>query len=136
MAAHWWNLTQLNVPPDQLTDLFYNLPPAGTASEKEAVSHCSTQRDTNQSKLGHHWRTDTLQQQQQMKVLEWENRMKVLEWEQELLKERMKAARQEEKAFRMKKAYYKAKLKRMGEGAPPSSSSSSDEEEKTSDPTG
>lgn len=120
-------MTQLNVPPDQLTDLFYNLPPTGTASEKEAVSHCSTQRDR--------WRTDALQQQQQMKVLEWENRMKVLEWEQELLKERMKAARQEEKAFRMKKAYYKAKLKRMGEGAPPSSSSSSDEEEKTSDPT-
>lgn len=71
-----------------------------------------------------------------MKILQWENRMKVLAWEQELVREKRRAALQKEKAFRMKKAYYKAKLKRMGEDVPPSSSSSSDEEEKTSDPTG
>lgn len=75
------------------------------------------------------------QQQQQMKILEWENRMKVLAWEHDLVKERKRATRQKEKAFRMKKAYYKAKLRRMGESVPPSSSSSSDEEEKTSEPT-
>lgn len=80
-------------------------------------------------------RKETLEQQQQMKILEWENRMKVLAWEQDLVKLRKRATRQKEKAFRMKKAYYKAKLKRMGENVPPSSSSSSDEEEKTSEPT-
>lgn len=62
--------------------------------------------------------------------------MKVLAWEQELVREKRRAARQKEKAFKMKKAYYKAKLKRMGEDVPPSSSSSGDEAEKTSDPTG
>lgn len=75
-----------------------------------------------------------MEQHQQMKILEWENRMKVLAWEQELVKEKRRAARQKAKAFRMKKAYYKAKLKRMGEDVP--LSSSSDEEEKTSDATG
>lgn len=77
-------------------------------------------------------RKEALEQQQQMKILEWENRMKVLAWEQDLVKERKRATQQKEKAFRMKKAYYKAKLRRMGESVPPSSSSSSDEEEKTS----
>lgn len=81
-------------------------------------------------------RSQVLEQQQQMKILEWENRMRVLAWEQELVKVKRRAARQEEKAFRMKKAYYKAKLKRMGEDVPPSSSSSSDEAEKGADPTG
>lgn len=66
-----------------------------------------------------------------MKILEWENRMKMLAWEQELVKEKRRAARQKEKAFRMKKAYYKAKLRRMGENVPASSASSSDEEDKT-----
>lgn len=70
-----------------------------------------------------------------MKILEWENRMKMLAWEQDLVKERKRATRQKEKAFRMKKAYYKAKLRRMGESVLPSSSSSSDEEEKTPEPT-
>ncbi|KAM9855302.1 uncharacterized protein fsbp [Aulostomus maculatus] len=88
------------------------------------------------SRLEQQQRADALEQQQQMKILEWENRMKVLAWEQELVREKRRAARQKEKAFRMKKAYYKAKLKRMGEDVPPSSSSSSDEEEKTSAPTG
>ncbi|KAL7398609.1 hypothetical protein ABVT39_012248 [Epinephelus coioides] len=88
------------------------------------------------SRLENQQKTEALEQQQQMKILEWENRMKVLAWEQELVKEKRRAARQKEKAFRMKKAYYKAKLKRMGEDVPPSSSSSSDEEERTSDPTG
>ncbi|XP_041858951.1 uncharacterized protein LOC121651113 [Melanotaenia boesemani] len=82
--------------------------------------------------LAHHDPLDLtrLEQQQQMRILEWENRMKVLAWEQELVREKRRAARQEERAFRMKKAYYKAKLKRLGEDVPPSSSSSSDEEEK------
>lgn len=80
-------------------------------------------------------RIEALEQQQQMKILEWENRMKVLAWEQDLMKERRRAARQKEKAFRMKKAYYKAKLRRMGESVLPSSSSSSDEEGKTANPT-
>ncbi|XP_029362825.1 uncharacterized protein fsbp [Echeneis naucrates] len=87
------------------------------------------------SSLEHQQRTQALEQQQQMKILEWENRMKVLAWEQELVREKRRAARQKEKAFRMKKAYYKAKLKRMGEDLPPSSSSSSGEEERTTDPT-
>nr|XP_019944643.1 PREDICTED: uncharacterized protein LOC109630745 isoform X2 [Paralichthys olivaceus] len=95
------------------------------------------QRDSTElSRLEHHQRAEALEQQQQMKILEWENRMKVLAWEQELVREKRRAARQKEKAFRMKKAYYKAKLKRMGEDVPPSSCSSSDEEEKISDPTG
>lgn len=79
-------------------------------------------------------RKEALEQQQQMKILEWENRMKVLAWEQDLVKEKRRATRQKEKAFRMKKAYYKAKLRRMGESVPQSSSSSSDEEEKTTGP--
>lgn len=87
------------------------------------------------SRLEHQQRAEALEQQLQMKILEWENRMKVLAWEQELVKERRRAARQKEKAFKMKKAYYKAKLKRMGEDVP-LSSSSSDEDDKTSDPTG
>lgn len=80
-------------------------------------------------------RKEALEQQQQMKILEWENRMKVLAWEQDLVKEKRRATRQKEKAFRMKKAYYKARLRRMGERVPPSSSSSSDEEEKTPEAT-
>ncbi|KAF3860183.1 hypothetical protein F7725_000438 [Dissostichus mawsoni] len=97
----------------------------------------STQQDpADLSRQEHQQRAEALEQQQQMKILEWQNRMKVLAWEQELVRERRRAARQEEKAFKMKKAYYKAKLKRMGEDVPPSSSSSSDEEEKTSDQTG
>ena len=75
-------------------------------------------------------RTEALEQQQQMRILEWENRMKVLAWEQELMREKRRAVRQKEKAFRMKRAYYKAKLKRLGEAVPPSSSSSGDEDEK------
>ncbi|XP_029974401.1 uncharacterized protein fsbp isoform X2 [Salarias fasciatus] len=75
----------------------------------------------------HQQRTEALEQQQQMKILEWENRMKVLAWEQELVREKRKAALQKRKAFRMKAAYYKAKLRRMGEDVP-SSSSSSDEQ--------
>lgn len=72
-----------------------------------------------------------------MKILEWESRMKVLALEQELLREKRKAAQQKWRAFRMKKAYYRAKLKRLGEGLLPSSPSSSDEgEEKTPGPTG
>ncbi|XP_061758302.1 uncharacterized protein LOC133553992 isoform X2 [Nerophis ophidion] len=66
------------------------------------------------------------QQQQQMRLLEWESRMKVLAWEQELVREKTRAARQKQKAFRMKTNYYKAKLKRMGEFVPPSSPESSD----------
>lgn len=80
-------------------------------------------------------RKEAQEQQQQMKFLEWENRMKVLAWEQDLVKEKKRATRQKEKAFRMKKAYYKAKLRRMGESVPPSSSGSSDEEAKTPEPT-
>ncbi|XP_019718590.1 uncharacterized protein fsbp isoform X2 [Hippocampus comes] len=73
-------------------------------------------------------RAEVLEQQQHMRLLEWENRMKVLAWEQELVREKTRAARQKVKAFRMKKNYYKAKLKRMGEHVPPSSPGSSDEE--------
>ncbi|XP_045912183.1 uncharacterized protein LOC123975081 [Micropterus dolomieu] len=111
------------------------LHPSG--SEMEDAGRRSTQHDcVDLSRLEHQQRTEALEQQQQMKILEWENRMKVLAWEQELVREKRRAARQKEKAFRMKKAYYKAKLKRMGEDVPPSSSSSGDEEEKTSGPTG
>ncbi|XP_044065644.1 uncharacterized protein LOC122882392 [Siniperca chuatsi] len=111
------------------------LHPSG--SETEEADRRSTLHDcVDLSRLEHQQRTEALEQQQQMKILEWENKMKVLAWEQELVKEKRRAARQKEKAFRMKKAYYKAKLKRMGEDVPPCSSSSSDEEEKTSDPTG
>ncbi|XP_070695158.1 uncharacterized protein [Pempheris klunzingeri] len=110
------------------------LHPSG--SETEEASHHSTQHfSVDLSRLERQQRTEALEQQQQMKILEWENRMKVLAWEQELVKEKRRAARQKEKAFRMKKAYYKAKLKRLGEDVP-LSSSSSDEEEKASDPTG
>ncbi|XP_024148155.1 uncharacterized protein LOC112158803 isoform X2 [Oryzias melastigma] len=90
----------------------------------------------NLSRLEYQQRAEALEQQHQMKMLEWENRMKVLAWEQELLRDKRRAARQKEKAFRMKKAYYKARLRRLGEDAPPSSSSSGDEEEKASDLTG
>lgn len=64
--------------------------------------------------------------------------MKVLALEQELLREKRKAAQQKWRAFRMKKAYYRAKLKRLGEGLPPSlpSSSSDEGEEKTPGATG
>lgn len=74
-------------------------------------------------------RADALAEQHQMKILEWENRMKVLAWEQELMGEKMKASRQKQKAFRMKKMYYRAKLKKLGEDVSPSSSSSGEEEE-------
>ncbi|XP_033943147.1 uncharacterized protein [Pseudochaenichthys georgianus] len=110
------------------------LPTGGEGGEE---TRRSTQQDpTDMSRQEHQQRAEALEQQQQMKILEWQNRMKVLAWEQELVRERRRAARQEEKAFRMKKAYYKAKLKRMGEDVPPSSSSSSDEEENTSNQTG
>lgn len=100
------------------------------------MSRRTTQHETvDLSRLEQQHRAEALEQQQQMKILEWENRMKVLAWEQELVKEKRRAARQKEKAFRMKRAYYKAKLKRMGEDVP-LSSSSSDDEEKISDPTG
>ncbi|XP_074537136.1 uncharacterized protein fsbp [Halichoeres trimaculatus] len=106
-------------------------------SETEESGHHPAQQDSiDLSRLEYQQRTDALEQQQQMKILEWENRMKVLAWEQELVKEKRRAVRQKEKAFRMKKAYYKAKLRRMGQDVPPSSSSSSDEDEKTPDPTG
>ncbi|XP_073325634.1 uncharacterized protein [Pagrus major] len=107
-----------------------------SASEPEEASRRTTQHDSvDLSRLEQQQRAEALEQQQQMKILEWENRMKVLAWEQELVREKRRAARQKEKAFRMKRAYYKAKLKRMGEDVPPSSSSS-DDEEKISDPTG
>lgn len=63
-----------------------------------------------------------------MNFLEWEGRMKILALEQELLKEKRQAVR-------IKKAYYKAKIRRLGEALPESaannsSSSSSEGEEK------
>ncbi|XP_077457701.1 uncharacterized protein fsbp [Stigmatopora argus] len=79
-------------------------------------------------------KAEVLEQQQHMRLLEWENRMKVLAWEQELMREKTRAARQKFKAFRMKKNYYKAKLKRMGEEVP--SSPGSSEDERSPDPTG
>ncbi|XP_077370959.1 uncharacterized protein fsbp [Festucalex cinctus] len=94
------------------------VPPAGVRSQEAA--------DQQQ-------RAEVLEQQQHMRLLEWENRMKVLAWEQELAREKTRAACQKAKAFRMKKNYYKAKLKRMGERVPPSSSS---DEESGPDPTG
>ncbi|XP_075995104.1 uncharacterized protein LOC142989459 [Genypterus blacodes] len=110
--------------------------PAASGSEPEEASQRSARHNnaTHLTKLQHKQRTEALEQQ--MKILEWENRMKMLAWEQELMKEKKRAARQKQKAFRMKKEYYKAKLKRMGEEAPPSSSSSSDEEEKPSSHAG
>ncbi|XP_054464402.1 uncharacterized protein LOC129099257 [Anoplopoma fimbria] len=108
-----------------------------TGSEAEEATRRSSQSDhADLSRQEQQQRADALEQQQQMKILEWENRMKVLAWEQELVREKRRAARQKEKAFRMKKTYYKAKLKRMGEEVPPSSSSSSDEEAKTYGPSG
>lgn len=102
--------------------------------EMEDTGPHRVQHDSrDMSRLEHQQRAEVLEHQRQMKMVEWENRMKVLAWEQELVKEKRRAARQKEKAFRMKKAYYKAKLKRMGEDVPPSSSS---EEEKESDLTG
>lgn len=111
----------------------------GGGCDAEAVAGChSAQRDpADLSRLEAQLRTEAMEQQQQMKILEWENRMKVLAWEQELVREKRKAARQKEKAFRMRKAYYKAKLKRLGEDVPPSSSSSSsDDEDRRRDQTG
>lgn len=76
--------------------------------------------------------TPRLEQREEMNFLEWEGRMKVLALEQELLKEKRQAVR-------IKKAYYKAKMRRLGEALPASSaaasggsssSSSSDGEEK------
>ncbi|XP_075949626.1 uncharacterized protein fsbp [Anarhichas minor] len=109
-----------------------------TGGEAEGATRRSPQHQDHAdlSQQEHQQRADALEQQQQMKILEWENRMKVLAWEQELVREKRRAARQKEKAFRMKKSYYKAKLKRMGEDVPPSSSSSSDEEAKTYGPSG
>ncbi|CAJ1055478.1 uncharacterized protein LOC121517305 [Xyrichtys novacula] len=108
-----------------------------SVSDTEESRYQPAQQDSvDLSRLEYQQRSDALEQQQQMKILEWENRMKVLAWEQELVREKRRAARQKEKAFRMKKAYYKAKLRRMGQDVPLSSSSSSDDEEKTSDPTG
>lgn len=96
-------------------------------SEKEDALH-----DTlDLSRLEQQQRADALAEQHQMKILEWENRMKVLAWEQELMGEKMKASRQKQKAFRMKKMYYRAKLKKLGEDVSPSSSSSGEEEENT-----
>ncbi|XP_068192874.1 uncharacterized protein [Antennarius striatus] len=105
-----------------------HLHPLGADTE-EACHRLALHDSIDLSRMEHQQRTEALEQQ--MKILEWENRMKVLAWEQELVKERRRAIRQKEKAFRMKKAYYKAKLKRMGEDLPPSSSSG-EEEEKTS----
>nr|XP_040048659.1 uncharacterized protein LOC120829001 [Gasterosteus aculeatus aculeatus] len=103
------------------------LDPAGGESDG-ATRRSSPHLDhADLSRREHQQRADAVRQQQQMKILEWENRMKVLAWEQELVREKTRAARQKEKAFRMKKSYYKAKLKRMGEDVPPSSSSSDDE---------
>lgn len=113
-----------------------HLHPSGSRTE-DAGRRAAQHDSADLSRLEHQQISEALEQQQQMKILEWENRMKVLAWEQELVREKRRAARQKEKAFRMKKAYYKAKLKRMGEDAPPSSSSSSsDEAEKASVPTG
>ncbi|XP_069550031.1 uncharacterized protein [Brachyistius frenatus] len=104
------------------------LHPSGGETE-DAGRRSAPQDSVDMSRLEYQQRTEALEQQQQMKILEWENRMKVLAWEQELVREKRRAAQQKEKAFRMKKVYYKAKLKRMGEDVPPSSSSS--DEEKT-----
>ncbi|KAK5863272.1 hypothetical protein PBY51_000315 [Eleginops maclovinus] len=121
--------------PDTSRLVNQRLHPIGGAAG-EATSRSTQHNPADLSRQEHQQRAEALEQQQQMKILEWENRMKVLAWEQELVREKRRAARQKEKAFRMKKAYYKAKLKRMGEDVPPSSSSSSDEEEKTSNQTG
>ncbi|XP_034732821.1 uncharacterized protein LOC117947736 [Etheostoma cragini] len=141
------NSTYQNAEPQDVTFAAYFTAPGRyrlnnqrlqlTGGEAEDATRSPTQHySADLSRQEQQQRVEALEQQQQMKILEWENRMKVLAWEQELVKEKRRAARQKEKAFRMKKAYYKAKLKRMGEDLPPSSSSSSDEEEKTSDPTG
>uniref|UniRef100_A0A1A8J107 Family with sequence similarity 60, member A, like n=1 Tax=Nothobranchius kuhntae TaxID=321403 RepID=A0A1A8J107_NOTKU len=106
-------------------------------SEKDASSqHTALHDAVDLSKRDHQQRTEALEEQQQMKILEWDNRMKLLAWEKELMREKRRAVRQKEKAFRMKKIYYKAKLRRLGEDVPQSSSSSGDEEEKPSDLTG
>ncbi|XP_054624417.1 uncharacterized protein LOC129177364 isoform X2 [Dunckerocampus dactyliophorus] len=90
----------------------------------------SRSQDAARDPLENQQRAEVLeQQQQQMRLLEWESRMKVLAWEQELIREKTRVARQKEKAFRMKKNYYKAKLKRMGEDVPPSSPGSSDDDD-------
>lgn len=106
-------------------------------SEKEDPSHPLALHDPlDVPRLEHQQRADVLEEQQQMKILEWESRMKVLAWEQDLMREKVKAARQKGRAFRMKKVYYKAKLKKLGEDVPPSSASSDDEEEHKPDLTG
>ncbi|XP_061830254.1 uncharacterized protein [Nerophis lumbriciformis] len=98
----------------------------GFLSQRLVPSAGSRSHGAERHLLEHQKRADALEQQQQMRLLEWESRMKVLAWEQELVREKTRAARQKEKAFRMKKNYYKAKLKRMGEYVPPSSPESSD----------
>ncbi|XP_056278328.1 uncharacterized protein LOC130199131 isoform X1 [Pseudoliparis swirei] len=125
----------LTVPgTSQVISQRLHLPAGGKA---EGATRRSSQHDpADLSRQEHQQRADALEQQQQMKILEWENRMKVLAWEQELVREKRRAARQKMKAFRMKKSYYRAKLKRMGEDVPASSSSSSDEEAKTYGPSG
>lgn len=65
--------------------------------------------------------TPRLEQKEEMNFLEWEGRMKVLALEQELLKEKRQAVR-------IKKAYYKAKMRRLGEALPQSSASSSSDD--------
>nr|XP_057940775.1 uncharacterized protein LOC131137169 isoform X2 [Doryrhamphus excisus] len=92
----------------------------------------SRSQDAERDPMENQQRAEVLEQQQQMRLLEWESRMKVLAWEQELVRENTRAARQKQKAFRMKKNYYKAKLKRMGEDVVPSSSGSSDDDEERS----
>ena len=135
-SAEFPSLTLLNSDFAGTSKLIsHRLHSSGIETE-EAGRRLVQQESGDLSRLELQQRTEVLEQQQQMKILEWENRMKVLAWEQELVREKRRAARQKEKAFRMKKAYYKAKLKRMGEDVPRSSSSSSDEEQKTSDPTG
>lgn len=97
----------------------------------------SGQDGVDVSRLELQQRSEALEQQQQMQMLEWENRMKVLAWEQELVRQKRRALRQKEKAFRMKAAYYSARLRRMGLEPPPSSGSSSDDDDgKTAHPTG
>lgn len=112
---------------------------SGGCEAEEGGGRRSSQHDPlDLLRLEQQQRTEALeQQQQQMKIMEWESRMKTLAWEQELVREKRKATAQKTKAFRMKTAYYKAKLRRMGEDVPPSSSSGSDnDEQKTSDLTG
>ncbi|XP_056130974.1 uncharacterized protein LOC130108147 [Lampris incognitus] len=102
-----------------------------SSSHRRADRRPPRPRTAHLSRQEEHQRLQVLEQQEQMNVLEWEQRLKVLEWEQELLREKRKAARQKERAFRMKKNYYKAKLKMMGEEVPLSSSNSSSDEDES-----